>query len=47
MDDRGWYAVTLARIGKERSQYQADLYAGSQASDLLAELPVVPQQPSV
>jgi L-histidine N-alpha-methyltransferase len=24
-DDRGWYAVTLARISKERNQYQAEL----------------------
>jgi L-histidine Nalpha-methyltransferase len=47
MDDRGWYAVTLARISKERNQYQADLCAGSQVSDLVAELPDVPHQLSV
>jgi hypothetical protein len=35
MDDRGWYAVTLARISKKRNQYQADLCAGSQVSDLV------------
>ena len=47
MDDRGWYAVTLARVVKERSQYQADLCAGSPVPDLAAEFPDVPHQPSV
>ena len=37
MDDRGWYAVTLARIGKKRTQHQAHSCAGSQVSDLVAE----------
>jgi hypothetical protein len=37
MDDRGWYAVTLARVVKKRAQHQADLCAGSQVSDLVAE----------
>ena len=39
MDDRRWYAVTLARVGKEPNEYQADVCAGSQVSDLVAELP--------
>jgi hypothetical protein len=47
MDGRGWYTVTLARISKKRNQYQADLCAGSQVSDLVAELLDVPHQPSV
>jgi hypothetical protein len=47
MDDRGWYAVTLARIVKERSQHQADLCAAPQVCDLVAELQDVPRQPSV
>jgi hypothetical protein len=46
MDDRGWYAVTLARIVKERSQYQADSCAAPQVCDLVAELPDLPRQPS-
>ena len=38
MDDRGWYAVTLARVRKERSQYQSDFCAGPQVSESAAEL---------
>ena len=47
MDGRGWYAVTLARISRKRNQYQDDMCAGSQVSDLAAELPDGPRQPSV
>jgi L-histidine N-alpha-methyltransferase len=32
MDDRGWYAVTLARMTRKRNQYQTDLCAGSRYS---------------
>jgi L-histidine Nalpha-methyltransferase len=47
MDRRGWYAVTLARVDKERSPYQADLCACSQVSNLVAEFPDDQYQPSV
>jgi dimethylhistidine N-methyltransferase len=47
MDDRGWYAVTLARISEKRRQHKDDLGSGCQVSDLVAELPDVPQLPSV
>ena len=46
MDNRGWYAVTLARINKRQNQYQAKLCAGSRVFNLVAELPDVPHQPS-
>jgi dimethylhistidine N-methyltransferase len=38
MDPREWYAVTLARVGKERNQYQADLCADSRVYDLAQSL---------
>lgn len=47
MDDRGWYAVTLARISKKGNQDQADFCAGSQVPNLVAELQDVAHQPSV
>lgn len=47
MDDRGWYAVTLARIAKEQKQHQADSYAAPQVCDLVSELPNVTHQPSI
>ncbi len=46
-DDRGWYAVTLARVRKARSPYQADSCVGSQLSGLAQEAPNVPHQPSI
>ncbi len=39
MDERGWYAVTLARINKGCTQHQADFCTGSRVSNLVAELP--------
>lgn len=47
MDERGWYAVTLARVSKERNQIQADSCAGSELPDLIAELSDAPHQPFV
>lgn len=46
MDDRAWYAVTLARIGKKPGHHASDLRAGARVPDLIAELPDVPQQPA-
>jgi dimethylhistidine N-methyltransferase len=43
MDERGWYAVTLARIGTGRTQYRADFRAGSHVSNLVPELPAPAQ----
>jgi uncharacterized SAM-dependent methyltransferase len=47
MDDRGSYTVTLARVRKERNEYQADFCAGSQVSNLVTDLPDIPHQPYV
>jgi uncharacterized SAM-dependent methyltransferase len=47
LDNRAWYAVTLARISKKRHQHQTDLCDGSQVPDLATEFSDVPHQPSV
>jgi hypothetical protein len=41
MDDRAWYAVTLARISKKRNEYQSNLCAGAKVSSSVAEVPDV------
>jgi L-histidine N-alpha-methyltransferase len=47
MDDQEWYSVTLARIRKDRSPYQAGLSADSQLSNLVVEPTDILDQPSL
>jgi L-histidine Nalpha-methyltransferase len=46
MDTQGWYAVTLARLGRERGRYQAGSYV-SRVPDSIPELRDVLYQPSI